>query len=322
MIWRVLRACAKRLPKAARDGLLDYAGVLMLVVVPTLWVLLSTIGFASMILPGLDGDFVLGSGAEIAPESRHWITALYISGFGFTTLGVGPFVPQSNEYRLLMVTQAAIGFATFTLAITYLLSVLSALRRRNAFARQVHHLTDGTDDALLLLEAIGTDAGLRSQILLELGRGLHDVHESHLAYPVLHYFRHRQKHFAMSTLAGITADLVSLARAVTPEDHPWHTAADARVADAAARHLFEDLSGRFTSSEAQAEASEPSHPKSLADRLRRAAAAVDVPTIPTDAESAYRSSRAGWAPAFEAFQRDMIFDTDSDTLAPRLGNSA
>lgn len=201
-IWKVLRWAARRVP-AGKNALLDAAGPAMLIVVLACWVILLILGFALLILPGLDNAFVGSGGTAVPPESRHWITATYVSGYAFTTLGVGPFTPQTNAYRVLFVIEGAVGFATFTLAITYLLSVLSALRRRNAFARQVHHLTGGTNDALPLLEAIGTDRGLRREVLLELARGLHDIHESHLAYPVLHYFRHRQSHFAMSPLAGV-----------------------------------------------------------------------------------------------------------------------
>lgn len=306
--WRLLRRVAQVIP-SIKDPLLNAAGPLMLVLVLTLWVTLPTLGFALMILPGLDGDFVAGGGEPIATESRHLLTALYISGFGFTTLGVGPFVPQANFFRLLLIIQAAAGFATFTLAITYLLSVLSALRRRNAFARQVHHLTGGTNNALPLLEAIGTDANLRQQVLMNLAAGLHDIHESHLAYPVLHYFRHREPQFTMSTLAGITADLVALARAVTPPEDDWHRAADALVADGAARQMLHDLSGRFLPARLlqDAERAEPDR-----ERVERASTAICRDGVGLDlALEAYRDARRDWVLIVRAFRRDMLFADSS-----------
>ena len=317
--WRLLRRSAQAVPPI-KDPLLNSAGPLMLVLVLTLWVALPTLGFALMILPGLDGDFVAGGGKPIPVMSRHFLTALYISGFGFTTLGVGPFVPQSNVSRLLLVTQAAAGFATFTLAITYLLSALSALRRRNAFARQVHHLTGGTNDSLRLLEAIGHDAHLRRQVLLELGRGLHDVHESHLAYPVLHYLRHHEPHFSMSSLAGITSDLIALSRAVTPPEDAWHRSADATVADGAARQMLHELSGRFLPNRYQ-----PSGQACDSDevcdadlrRLDRAAKAIGRdPAAPDRALKRYRNLRRDWSPIVRRFQRDMHSADDQPTIRP------
>lgn len=309
-LWTTLRAAAQRLPPRGRDAILDIAGPAMLVIVPACWVVLMILGFALLILPGLDNSFVGSGGTPIPADSRHWITSVYVSGYAFTTLGVGPFTPQSNGYRLLFLVEGAVGFATFTLAITYLLSVLSALRRRNAFARQVHHLTRGTNDALPLLEAIGSDNGLRREVLLELARGLHDVHESHLAYPVLHYFRHPEPQFAMSTLAGITADLVSLGRAVTPPDHAWHIRADAVVADGAAREVLRDLSDRFlpTQSSSTIEAGSPSDGPDP-QRLERAARAVGEEAPPVQAEHAYARLRGEWLPRVQAFQRDMLFDS-------------
>lgn len=60
-----------------------------------------------------------------APADTGWATAVYYSGFTLTTLGVGEIVPASAAYRLLTIAHAGIGFATFTMAIAYFLSVYS-----------------------------------------------------------------------------------------------------------------------------------------------------------------------------------------------------
>jgi hypothetical protein len=300
-LWRLLRVASKLNP-AEGHPILNAAGPLMLVVVLALGVAVPTLGFSLMILPGLDGAFVIGGGQPVPPPSRHIGTALYISGFSFTTLGAGPFVPQSNGFRTLIVVQAAIGFATFTLAITYLLSVLSALRRRNSFAREVHHFTGGTDDGLVLLEAVAGDPGLRREVLLELARGLHDVHESHLAYPVLHFFRHRESHFTMSAQAAVAADMVDLARAAAPEADAWHQSADAVAAYGAATALLNDLGPRFLPGMMDEQIG------SSVDRVVRAIVAVDGRGNEVEAAvKRYTTDSRCWRRWVAAFRRDMLF---------------
>lgn len=309
-IWSALRWVARHIPRT-KNTTLNGAGSAMLVIVPACWVTLLILGFGLLVLPGLDGGFVSSGGQSVPPGSRHGITALYVSGYTLTTLGLGPFTPQSNAYRLLFVVEGAFGFAIFTLAITYLLSVLTALRRRNTFARQVHHLTDGTDDALPLLASLADDASLRRQVLLELALGLNDIHESYITYPVLHYFRRDEPHFSMSHLAAVTADLVSLGRAVTPANHPWHHSADARAAYAAAQSVLHDLSDRFLPTRLKPTPDDHMAANNI-DRARLEEAARLIPgSNASDLDAAcdrYAHLRSHWLPMARAFQRDMMFD--------------
>lgn len=103
---------------------------------------------------------------------------------------------------------------------------------------------------------------------------------------------------------------MSLARAVTPQDDPWHRSADAIAAEAAAREMLHDLSDRFLPASAKADE------KGLgvvdeADRHRldRAARAVQNDSVKLDrAREQYARQRSEWLPTVRAFRRDMLFE--------------
>jgi hypothetical protein len=83
------------------------------------WLLLLVTGGAMIYKPALVTAIRASSGAT----DTSWSTALYYSGFNLTTLGVGDVVSKTGLYRLLTITEAAVGFSFFSMVITYFLSV-------------------------------------------------------------------------------------------------------------------------------------------------------------------------------------------------------
>ena len=123
-----------------RRNLLSYSGPVLITVTLSVWFLLLVLGWAMIYQPALGTAIRASSG----PTDTGWATAVYYSGFNLTTLGVGDVAANTGAYRLLTVAEAAVGFAFFSMVITYFLSVYSSLTSRNAFAQGLHHLTGKT----------------------------------------------------------------------------------------------------------------------------------------------------------------------------------
>lgn len=213
-IWDGFRAIAPdRQP--TKDTLLSFAGPVILVATLGFWVLLLVIGFALIAWPALGTAIEAGSG----PTPSGFLPALYYSGWSLTTLGTGDLVPQTDLYRALMIVEGVIGFSALTLVLTYLMSVYSALVRRNALAQQLHHLSGGTGDAAEIVVRLkpGQDGGSAAVILHQIGTGVLDLLESHHSYPVLHYFRMRRTRYAMARIALLALDTAALIRAALPD---------------------------------------------------------------------------------------------------------
>jgi hypothetical protein len=60
------------------------------------------------------------------------VAALYVSAYAATTLGVGDIYATTPVLRLLITLEAGLGFALFSIPITYVLSVYNALLRATA----------------------------------------------------------------------------------------------------------------------------------------------------------------------------------------------
>ena len=208
-IWQVFRRLARW---TKSDRLMAYCGSVVLVVVAIFWIALFIIGFALVVWSMLGDEIVASSGKT----PTDFGTAIYYSGFNFTTLGIGDLVPQETICRLLTILQAGLGFATFTVTLTYLLSVLNALTQRNLFALSLNHRTGTKANAaeLLLGWGIGGEFDNAKQDITSMARDLLQLLESHNSYPVLHYFRFPEPHYSLARMILITMDTATLIKTV------------------------------------------------------------------------------------------------------------
>jgi hypothetical protein len=239
-IWRTLGFGAN-----FRQRLLSYCGPTVLVVVVLLWVFLLITGFACIVWPVLGSDIQVDE--SITPI--NFITALYYSGCVFTTLGTGNFTPQTSLFRLLAPIESGLGFVIFTLTITYLLSVYSALTQRNIFALSLHYRTASTADAAEMLARLGTNGSFEGarETIGDISRSLLILLESHHAYPVVHYFRFQEPYYALARLILIAMDTAALIRSVLDQER-YRSLTNCTVVvelGEGGRHLLRELSKSF-----------------------------------------------------------------------------
>lgn len=194
--------------KNHKNRILSFCGPAIMLITLALWVFLFIVGFALMVWPQL-GDQVKASNG---PTPTDFLTAVYYSGYSFSTLGTGDIVPQNDFFRLMMILQSVIGFSFFTLVITYFLNVYNALHRRNIFALSLHSKTLGTADPSEYVSRLGSDDQfvLAQQQFATMASELSDLLESHHFYPILHYFRFLEIQYGIPRILLITMDAVSL----------------------------------------------------------------------------------------------------------------
>ena len=179
-----------------------------MIVIAVVWIALFILGFAFVNWPVLGDEIVASQGKT----PTDFGTALYYSGFNFTTLGIGNLVPKTTVCQLVTILEAALGFATFTVTLTYLLSVLNALTQRNVFALSLHHRTGTKANAAELLLGWGTGGefdNAKSDIS-NIARDLFQLLESHHSYPILHYFRFHEAQYSLARMTLITMDTATL----------------------------------------------------------------------------------------------------------------
>lgn len=207
----------------------------MVILVATLltWVLLLWTGFTLIFAAG-DPAVVRSSTGDAA----GLVAVVYFVGFTIFTLGLGDFVPVEGVWRIVTTVATFSGLLLLvTLAITYFLSVVSAVVSRRSLAVHVHSL--GRTPAEIVAGG-WTGSSFSSalvQHLVSLTSELAPLSEQHLAYPVLHYFRPRDPATAGSVaIANFSEAMLLMESAVAPEVRAPHSATNP-VQYAVARHL-------------------------------------------------------------------------------------
>ena len=220
--WKIFRQVArwsKSVTRSDAEGsrVLSYCGSVVLVFIAIVWIASFIIGFGLIVWTMLGDQIVASQGKT----PTGFGTALYYSGYNFTTLGIGNLIPKSTICQLLTVLQAALGFATFTVTLTYLLSVLNALTQRNVFALSLHHRMAGKANVARLLLGWGMDdefTNTRSDIT-SISRDLFMLLESHHSYPILHYFRFSEPLYSLARMIYITMDTAALLQSALHQQH-------------------------------------------------------------------------------------------------------
>ena len=84
----------------------------------------------------MPGGFYFGS--TLNPEaSSDLVKSLYLSSVALTTLGIGDIQPATEVLRLIVPTEALLGFLLLTAGISWILQLYPALIRRRALARRI-----------------------------------------------------------------------------------------------------------------------------------------------------------------------------------------
>jgi len=185
-VLRVMWQWSLRLrPRGSQSRLLSNAGPALLVLTVVIWVVTTWAGWWLVFLgSGSIQDARTGSPASAGDVA-------YYAGFSVFTLGVGDFVADSPVWRVITSLASFGGLAIITLAITYLLSVVSAVVTRRALATQIRGLGASPTDMVTRGWSGSAFSPAFLQHLVGLTGPLSTVAQQHFAYPVLHYFRSR-----------------------------------------------------------------------------------------------------------------------------------
>lgn len=216
-LWCLFRTVAGIMP-AQRARLLAHSGSLTVTTIVVAWIALLIGGFTCLNWVGLG----TGIQASEGPTPRDFWTALYYSGYAVTTLGTGDLLPKTDYYRMLMVLQSALGFATFTLTITYVLSIYAALTQRNTLALSLHHRSNDTADPIELLIRLLPDGSPINihQSLSDMAKDLMYLVEAQHSYPILLYFRFSQTYYALPRIILLLMETATLIKsALHPEKY-------------------------------------------------------------------------------------------------------
>lgn len=176
-VWPLLKALS-----GERRRSLAAAGPIILIFTIAAWVLLIWAGWFLVLIS--DPAMVVSSASKLPAE---WTERLYFAGYTIFTLGNGGFQPASHAGQIATVLASGTGLFAITLAITYLLSVISAAVSARALASQVSTLGEKPAE-VIAASWNGRDYSDLRYPLQTLTQQLAQFGQQQLAYPVLQYF--------------------------------------------------------------------------------------------------------------------------------------
>jgi len=230
-LWRIWRWVFNRGTRVERiESRLAVFGPIALITLFAIW------GFAIIVAYSL---MLYGLRDEFRPPLGDYVTSFYVSGTTLVPLAYGDFVPEEGLARALIFVESATGVGVAALAITLLFELYGSFRNREEPVVALDALAGAPPSAVQLLETAaerGMDDILK-ETFDEWRKWSAMVLESHLAYPILVYFRSSHDNEAWINSFGAVMD--SAALIITSTDHEARGAA--RLMFTVGNHLVEDL---------------------------------------------------------------------------------
>ena len=232
--WRWWRERALNIDDAEqREDTLALFAPTFLVTLLAYWVLSQIIGY---------GLLFWALRAGLRPEP-HLGGAVYFAGASLLTIGYGDIVPLHWYTRALSLAAAGGGLATFATVTTFLFQTFGAFQRRESFVVTMSERTGAPPSGLeFVIRHIKLDLMHDvGPILRDAQRWIAEVMETHLAYPVLTYFRSSHDDESWVGTLGALLDASTLLITTLDLDHRGEAEITTRIGT----HLVRDFTGFF-----------------------------------------------------------------------------
>lgn len=191
-----------------RSGAPLWAGPLGYIAVLASWSAMLVLGWALIFLPHLPEGFNF-SGGLVPSEHDSLTDAIYISLVNLTSLGYGDISPAEGWLRMLGPIETLFGLGLLTASISWLVSIYSALRRRESLFHEVQLLREAEQRLGEPLAA--ADPALLERMLASFGQQTVAVRRDLIHLPITHYFQSAEDRDARNDLRAFLRELIEQA---------------------------------------------------------------------------------------------------------------
>jgi hypothetical protein len=277
LAWRFSSGDATR-----REEFLAVFAPFMLISVLGLWIGLLIVGFALLLW---------GMRAGIAPANASFGTILYFSGTSVLTIGFGDVVGRAAAPRFISVLGALAGLSFLSINTAFLFAIFGSFQQRETFVVTIAARAGSPPSGVNLLAIAGYSLTREdlSPLMIDAQHWAAQVMESHLAYPVLGFFRSSHDDQSWIGTLGTLLDAATLM--ITTIDGV--SDGQARIFYNVGRHTTRDLSRYFDVARVEDSAGiERSEFEHACDRLAAAGYAMRDRTEAWDRFAGLRASYA------------------------------
>jgi hypothetical protein len=256
VLWRWIGRRTSSLPR--RENWLGTFGPIALIVLLAFWGLSIIFGYSLVIDAVAD---------QIHPPPADFATSLYFSAGTLLPLSYGDIIPVGPVATLAVLAESATGVALIALVISLLFSLYGSFQQREELVVTLDALAGAPPSGLQILETTARVPGALLSTFAEWRGWSAAVLESHLAYPILVYFRSSHDNEAWVNSFGAVLDAATLALSTIVADDALALHADLFLK--VGNHLVEDLSWYFRLSREQVPIVERQEFEAARDRLVR-----------------------------------------------------
>jgi len=233
--WRAWRRyCESSDVPAVRERRLGLFAPSVVIMLLGAWIALLAIGF---------GMVFWGFRDEIHPRPADLWESIYFAGTSLLTIGFGDIVAISGPARVVALIAGATGLVLVALAITFVFSLYAFFQRRELLVTTLDERAGAPPSGVAFLETHG-----KLGMIDDLGRifaswelWCAEVLDSHLAYPLLGFFRSSHDNESWVSALGALLDAATLC-VTTVEGVPL---GPAKITRGVGAHLVEDVTAYF-----------------------------------------------------------------------------
>jgi len=232
--WRAWRALGLRAAPDKRERMLGTFAPRVLIGLLLVWIAGLILGFGLML-------YALRT--QTRPPLEGLPMAMYYAGTSLLTIGYGDIVAHSWLARLVSIMAAVAGLGLIALAISFIFSLYASFQRREVLVVTLDARGGAPPSGVSMLEA-ASKLGLKDdmgRIFVEWEKWAAEVLDSHMAYPLLAYFRSSHDNESWISALGAVLDAATLVL-TTVIDIPR---GPAQIMYAIGRHTVEDLARYF-----------------------------------------------------------------------------
>lgn len=204
VMWRLWKRIAARLGNSEqREDFLGSFAPFTLIGLLILWVLLLIFGY---------GLCFWALRTHEKPVPRDFAEALYVAGETLLTIGYGEFTPQSALTRGVALGAGASGLGIFALVISFLFTLYGAFERREVLVLTLDARAGSPPSGVALLQSYAELDLLASlpQFFDGWENWSAQVLQSHIAYPILPFFRSNHEGESWVAAMGAVLDAATL----------------------------------------------------------------------------------------------------------------
>jgi hypothetical protein len=228
-LWRVVRYVGRR-DGETHDTLLGLFAPAATVVLLATWLVTLVVAFGLVLFALRD---------QLSPEPSDLATTIYFAATSILTLGSGEILAVGAAARITVVVAAVSGLGVVALVVTFLFSLYGSYQRREVQVVTLQAAAGAPPSAVQLLETYASLEliGRLPGLFEEWERWAAEVLDTHVAYPLLGFFRSSHDNLSWISALGTVLDAASLVLTTTRNVPRGEAELFRRVGS----HLVEDI---------------------------------------------------------------------------------